>query len=204
MPPRFNSTPFAGRGWPTLFTFIPAMMGWVTLSYIAQTGALSGRISLSTAQHSWFARFLEGCHKRIGNVICPDKAIHTVLIKAYLELLCKDLRKAIGKEDLVAQKEILLFRCLLVAGFFGSLRGEELNRVDLAMLGEHWEAVNLATPKFVPIYLCGKLKNKNLLQAFFHPLAQVTKGGIEIKFWFEEVLALSGSNPCGSLFKGKK
>ena len=83
----------------------------------------------------WFERFMLGCHKRMGDVTCQDRAltIHEALaIQALLEQDWKDVSACAPSSARSAKQfEIALMGMAVTNGFSAALRGEEIPKSDL-------------------------------------------------------------------------
>ena len=78
---------------------------------------------------------------------------------------------------------------MILAGYFGGLRGEEINKVDLGVTRKHWEeATRHVCHPHVPLMLTGKLKKQKGLKLFSQPLASVTRDGRKIERWFYQMM----------------
>ena len=171
------------------------------LSLVGTEGSMM--VSNSATNKPWFKRFMLGCHRRMGDVWLPDQPITMKIMRACLDLL-EGYWKAFER-DPIGQKKSALSACMLLAGFYGGLRGEEINRVDLGGMKKFWsEGMNGERDrKHVPLVLSGRFKNKVGLKFFTQPLAPVTKAGVDIAKWFSrgiDVLEREGSIK-GPLFR---
>lgn len=80
---------------------------------------------------------------------------------------------------------------MLVSGFAGGLRGEELlPQIDVGFMIKHWSEGedHPRHQKHVPLVLVGRFKNLVGEKLFFQPLAETTDSGIQIKAWLKRAL----------------
>ena len=155
-------------------------------SFMGGEGSLM--VTNSSTNKPWFKRFMLGCHRRMGDVWLPDKPITMSIIEVCLSELENKWDSLKG--DTIGQKKASLVACILLAGFYGGLRGEEINRVDIGGMKKYWaEGMNeTKSRKHVPLVLTGTFKQKVGLKFFTQPLAPVTKSGINIAKWFSRAL----------------
>ena len=95
--------------------------------------------------------------------------------------------------------------CIVLAGYFASLRGEEINRVDLGAMLKYWaEATENENHPHVALMLSGTFKGVTGVKYFCQPLALQTDSGRDIGLWFSRLLEIrkgEGSS-SGPLFVG--
>jgi hypothetical protein len=164
----------------------------------------------STLSHAvtntpWFRRFIRGCHRRMGDVWLPDRPVLIPEIRAALELLEEDW--AACTDDPVGQIAAGLTACLIIAGFFAALRGEEIVRVDAGAMLHHWaESYNFQEAPHVPLMLVGRFKREIGEKVFTQPLAHKSKSGVTIMVWFWRTLGLlkTHGRGAGPLFRNEK
>eukprot|EP00978_Attheya_sp_CCMP212_P016777 scaffold44249_cov48-Attheya_sp.AAC.1 len=84
----------------------------------------------------WFKRFMQGAHRRMGDVWIPDRALTIDKLLKCLELLEEDWQEY--THDAEAQLQIGLLASALCVGFSGGLRGEEMPRADLGRIRDNW------------------------------------------------------------------
>ena len=164
----------------------------------------------STLSHAvtntpWFRRFIRGCHRRMGDVWLPDRPVLIPEIRAALELLEEDWETCLS--DPGGQIAAGLTACLIIAGFFAALRGEEIVRIDAGSMIHHWdESFHYLEAPHVPLMLVGRFKNETGEKVFTQPLAHVSKSGVTIMIWFWRTLGLLRANGKGSgpLFRNEK
>ena len=82
---------------------------------------------------------------------------------------------------------------ILVGGFLGGLRGEELPKLELGAIRKHWdEAIQHNTPH-VPLVLAGRFKMSDGEKLFFLPLACQSTSGIHNRLWTHRLLEAYGA-----------
>ena len=155
-------------------------------SFMGGEGSLTA--SNASTNKPWFKRFMLGCHRRMGDVWLPDQPITMNIMEVCLSELEKKWDLSNG--DSIGQKKASVVACILLAGFYGGLRGEEINRVDYGGIQKYW-IEGMTGPKgrkHMPLVLTGTFKQKIGLKFFTQPLAPVTKAGINIAKWFKRAL----------------
>jgi hypothetical protein len=99
----------------------------------------------------WFRHFMMGCHWRMGDIWIPDRAITLEeILHSYL-LLEEDWLKFAGDHDMRLQTALTAM--ILVGGFSGGLRGEELPKLELGAICKHWDEAIQHTMPHVPLVL---------------------------------------------------
>ena len=160
----------------------------------AGTGA---RITHSVTNSFWFNRFMQGCHRRMGDVWLPDKAVSRYVMRASFELL-EEAWAEFGHDPYYLLR-ISKTACILIAGYFAALRGEEIGKASLDRILEYWEeSTSHPVHPYVPFTLVGRFKGVDGLKLFVQPLAAVTEDNCQIGLWFRRYLYLliKRENPC--------
>jgi hypothetical protein len=89
----------------------------------------------NTSMHSpWSGRFIVYCHVRMGDDTRQDKVFSIELILAMQKLLEEDLLQCQSMESML---NVSLHGVLLIAGFCGGTRGEELPLLSLDMTDKY-------------------------------------------------------------------
>lgn len=169
--------------------FVHTTPGGVGLSTVGASDTGGHTFTNSPTNSLWFRRFLLGCHKRMGDVWIPDRAITVDELHVALEIL----EEKWGRTDLDfgERLEVALTGALLVIGFTAALRGEEMPQIDLGPMYKYWEEGDRHPRlKHVPLVLLGRFKQTIGEKLYFQPLAQVTNSGIQVKQWVGRVLFL--------------
>ena len=127
----------------------------------------------------------------MGDIWLPDKAVSRYVIDGSFWLLGRDWSDIWehDKNDVFALRRVATAACVILAGYFGGLRGDEINRVDLGVTRKHWEEAtrHVGHPN-VPLMLTGKFKKQKGLKLFSQPLASVTRDGRKIELWFYQMM----------------
>lgn len=156
--------------------------GGVSGSFLSGGGMQSGFITTSSGHHFWFRRFMEGCHRRMGDVWLPNAPITKEIISKALLIL----KEEIG-DGHTPPPEVTA--CMLIAGFYGGLRGEEINRLHMKPLVDNWEKATNGKHPYIPLAIVGRLKGGDRERRIInHPLACKTKSGSDLKFWFQRLV----------------
>jgi hypothetical protein len=131
---------------------------------------------------------MTGCHQQMGDVWMPDRATTLEeVLHAYM-LLEEDWTKY--NDDKVMQLQMALTAMIFIGGFSGALREEELPKLELGAIRNHWqEAVHHVNTLHVPLVLfSGQFKLMDGEKLFFLPLACRSSAGIEIRMWTQRVI----------------
>ena len=120
----------------------------------------------------------------------PDHPLTKELLDACFQLL--DAKWEVFEGDHVGRKNTALLACMLISGYYGALRGEEVNRVELGGINKYWdEAISRSDDKkHVPLVLGGTFKRETGMKFFTQPLAYTTKSGRCLGEWFERIRKL--------------
>jgi hypothetical protein len=166
---------------------LPEGTGWTTIADGRGTTTFTG----SPTYSYWFRRFMSGCHRRMGDTWMPDRATTLDEIHHFFKLLEEDW-KTFG-DDLSMQLQTALTGMILVGGFSGALRGEELPKLELGAIRKHWEeAVCHPRVPHVPLVLSGRFKTTEGEKLFFLPLACRSESGIDNRLWTHRLLETYG------------
>jgi len=161
--------------------------GQVTLTLGGDRG---GSYQTSSPTNSnWFRRFMNGCHRRMGDVWIPDRALPLDEVLAALAI-CEDDWGAYGNQPEMLLP-IALTATLLVTGVGAGLRGEEIPRIDIKGMREHWhEGTTYQRQPHVPLVLVGRFKQVLGEKRYIQPLAVKSKSGIDYKKWIHRTLSV--------------
>jgi hypothetical protein len=122
----------------------------------------------------------------MGDTWIPDRAITLEEILHCYILLEEDWSKFAEDRDMRLQTTLTAM--MLVGGFSGGLRGEELPKLELGAIRRHWEeGIQHKTPH-VPLVLAGRFKMSNGEKLFFLPLACRSTSGIDNRLWTHRLL----------------
>ena len=131
---------------------------------------------------------MKGMHKRMGDVWIPDRAITIGEVLAAFKILEEDWKQTVEIGDLKGMQRASLSAIIVIAGFFGGLRGEEITRMDLGLIRKYWEEATQSDCPHVPMMLQGRFKKETGDKVFCQPLAVKTQSGIPILTWFARTL----------------
>lgn len=133
----------------------------------------------------FFEAFVRGCHKRMGDIVKPDRALALDVLHCIMRFLEKDWEKARPEGRFKLAKEASFY----LIGFCGALRGEEIPMADLNGLMKHWDtAMSHPTRPHVPLALMGRFKNEIGEKYHYMPLASTTKSGLQVGLWIGRLL----------------
>jgi hypothetical protein len=174
-----------------LANFIHTIPGGRGATLFMTDDGTGGTLSNSPTNTEWFRRFMKGCHKRMGDVWVPDRALTVKELTCALSLLQEDW--ITFRNDIQGKKETCLMASTLISGFFAALRGEEIVRVDLGAMRKHWnEGVNHPEEPHVPLMLAGRFKREVGEKLFCQPLGMESKSQVLIALWFHRALDVLG------------
>ena len=101
------------------------------MNFVSSEGK-SARVSNAASICVWFQKFMQGMHCRMGDVWLLNQAMNQ-----YKLSVCMDMLEARWEEahrtviDCFDMKRAATTACIVLDGYFASLWGEEINRVDL-------------------------------------------------------------------------
>jgi hypothetical protein len=110
----------------------------------------------------------------MGDVWMPDRPVTIQELMRSLELLDEDWR--LFEKDPEGQLREGQWRAaataiMMISGFFGALRGEEVVRADLGAIRKYWdEAVAWEGAEHIPLMLAGRFKREIGEKLFCQPL----------------------------------
>ena len=170
--------------------FIHTTPGGMGDMFISGEGSVSG-VTRSPTNTMWFKRFMQGCHRRMGDVWCPDRPIRMAEALACQKLLEQDWMTF--ERDAEARLRTALTGVLITSGLGGGLRGEEITRIDLGVIRKHWDdAMNHSEAPHVPLGMVGRFKRKVGEKMFIQPLALKSDSGLEYRLWMFRALTEYG------------
>jgi hypothetical protein len=134
---------------------------------------------------TFYELFSRGCHKRMGDIIKPDRALSLSVLHHVLGQVEKDW----GAAGLGEKYKYALEAAFYLISYCGALRGEEVPMTDLNSVFKHWEEGNLnGARKHVAIGLMGRFKNQVGEKYHFIPLAAETRSGLKVRVWIGRLL----------------
>jgi hypothetical protein len=139
-------------------------------------------VTVSPTNSDWFKRFMRGCHRRMGDVWIPDRALTIRELLCCQTLLENDWE--LFKGDAHGKLKMALTAVSLIGGFTAALRGEEIVRMDLGAIRKHWnESMEHPDAPHVPLMLAGRFKREVGEKLFCQPLSLESKSGLKIRLW---------------------
>lgn len=155
------------------------------------TGENGGRFFTDSNMFGfWFKRFIEGCHRRMGDNIKLDRAVTIDEMLSIQEMLEEDWITAPDTESpLNTMERVAGMAVMFLVGFGGGLRGEEIVKADLATSRDYLSQ-SLSHVRFphVTLGLKGRVKGETKIRCHLLPLALRTHSGLEIGKWFQRLL----------------
>ena len=128
----------------------------------------------------------------MGDTVQPDKAVSRYVIGECFEL--GELIWNSNEFDPYTRRQIARTMCIIITGYYGGLRGEEISKADQGVMAEHFnQAVSRIEYPFVPLMMLGRFKRQIGEKKFFQPLATKTRDGRD-RFMH---LVLSTNEPSG-------
>ena len=148
----------------------------------------TSKMSISTCETDglFFEKFTRGCHKRMGDIVKPDRALSVDILVEIFSLLEMDWGKTLSAKD---RWELALEGCFYVISFVCALRGEEVPLVNLAGIREHLVESDAHKIPHVVVALLGRFKNEHG-DSNYHllPIVNVTRSGLEPRRWIERAV----------------
>jgi hypothetical protein len=146
----------------------------------------------------WFEKFMRGCHKRMGEIIKPDRALSTAILLEILNLLDTEWDNHPNKRFQLASEG-----AFYVIAFCCALRGEEVPLADLSGTLKHWSRSTLSNPAHIVVALLGRFKGEIGENYHLLPIVTKTASGIDNIKWIGRLLnEYTVKNICsGPLFR---
>jgi hypothetical protein len=149
-----------------------------------QAGKEYRRISQDPCSALWFARFSEGCKKRMGQDWRPDQAVMSELM---VELL-----RAVESRMRGSKSESEVIQWTLAGGYFAlcfvaSLRGSEGLLLDVEALLEKADT----SESYVIFPLLGRVKGESHSRHHLLASVNVTASGIQVRTWHGRITYMS-------------
>jgi hypothetical protein len=155
------------------------------------------------ATHSfWFSRFMNGLHKRVGEVRHQDEPITIDVLHALESILEREWMQAVGHE---AKRRVADMGAWFIVGFCSGLRGEEMLLIELSGTNLSLQFLSDATcPHFI-VVVSGRTKGVQLNGTKFGiPIAATTEGtNLQPGKWIKRLcdLRIRGGDTRGRLFR---
>ncbi|KAL7579188.1 hypothetical protein ACA910_011359 [Epithemia clementina (nom. ined.)] len=91
---------------------------------VLSNGCKSTRITLSPANSLWFQRFMEGCHKHMGDVSIPDAALSIDTLLELEQVMDKIWVESQAVSDLEMMHKTATIGCAVYLWIFGKFTGQ--------------------------------------------------------------------------------
>jgi hypothetical protein len=131
----------------------------------------------------WFEKFMKGCHKRMGEIVKPDRALSSIILLEILKLLELDWANHPENHYKLASEG-----AFYVISFSCALRGEEVPLTDLCGILKHWVKGCSSDPPRIIIALLGRFKGELGENYHLLPIVTQTRSGINNKIWVGRLL----------------
>jgi hypothetical protein len=131
----------------------------------------------------WFEKFMRGCHKCMGDIIKPDRALSTAILLEILSILNSE-----WNEWPDHKLELAVEGAFYVIAFCCALQGEELPLVDLHGITKHWLQSTTSEPPHIVIAILGRFKGELGENYHLLPIVTITSSGIDNKLWIGRLL----------------
>ncbi len=132
----------------------------------------------------FFGRFVQGMHKRMGDIVQPDRAISHDIMLELMSLVEEEWSRITSRNKL----QVALEGAFYVIAFTLGLRGEEVPLIEIRGIRSHWEkGLDHPTPHVV-IALLGRFKNEIGESYHLMPVLASTPGGLHPSRWVRRVL----------------
>jgi hypothetical protein len=161
-------------------------------------------VTKASTQKFGFSRFMEGLHKRVGEIRMPDKILTTEEIHAIDRTLEREFAHARAKED---QKRISELGTWFSGGMCTGLRGEEMLLIDLygtAKSVKQFMKEGVEDPHFKFVILGHTKGVQENGHKFAMPCVRVTQGAhLRPGIWLERLIKVKEElgQTNGKLFK---
>jgi hypothetical protein len=140
-------------------------------------------ISTCPTDSLFFEKFTKGCHKRMGDIVKPDRALDVNILVEIFNFMESEWGKTMTEKD---WWELALEGCFYLISFVCALRGEEVPLTNLAGIRQHLVESGENIIPHVVVALLGRFKNKHG-DSNYHllPIVNVTRSGLEPRKWIE-------------------
>lgn len=151
----------------------------------------------------FFERFIRGVHKRMGDIVKPDRALSLVLMHELMGQLEMEWGEAGANE----KYEVAIEGAFYIISFCGGLRGEEVPLTNITGMRKWWSAgEDEGVTPHVVVALLGRFKNEVGEKYHLKPFATVTRSGLKPRLWIGRALEESQLKGflSGPLFRDTK
>ena len=168
------------------FIFFHSIPGGMGEMFLAHESSIAG-MTRSPTNSPWFKRFMQGCHRRMGDVWSPDRPVTMPEALEIQRVLEKDWKTF--ERDPEGRLKTALTGVLVTAGLGGGMRGEEINRIDVGIVRKHWdEGRTHPEAPHVPLGMVGRFKRTVGEKKYVQPLAIRSESGLEYRLWMYRML----------------
>ena len=146
----------------------------------------------------WFERFVRGMHSRMGDIRKPDAAISNLTMHAVMDRVEADFIDADSENE-----RRYLARCGLyfMAGYLGSLRGEEIPRILLKYFLELNEESLGSRTRHCVLPLYGNFKNDGgISRCYLFRIVCQSKTGFNMEKWVRRAMEYESESKTAFLF----
>lgn len=133
----------------------------------------------------FFERFVKGMHKRMGEIVKPDRALSLVILKE----ICSQLEDEWLEPD-SDKWEIAMEGAFYLIAYCCALRGEEMQMTDLYGILRHWDEGDRCELKHVVVALLGRFKGETGENYHLLCIADVTSHGLEPRKWIGRLVSM--------------
>lgn len=154
----------------------------------------------------WYERFNKGLHSRMGDDRRPDMAICSDLMKEIMDIVNADY---VDAESPLRKRYLARAGMFFIGGYFGSLRGEEVNRVlRKYFITLNKESMNMRKTPHVVLPLFGNFKGEHgIPRCYLRRIVSQSKSGLDAEVWAKRVIKFEEQSNTMYLFAaydGKK
>jgi hypothetical protein len=136
--------------------------------------------------HDWFDRFMRGMHNHMGDNVQQDLCLTADIMVKLMERLELEWKVTEnGGEERLWITQLGVF-CL--AGYARALRGEEITKIELGGVRQHFMDDGTSATPHVMFTLVGRFKGEQGERHLFMPVAAITGSGLEVRKWTERLL----------------
>lgn len=142
------------------------------------------RIATDPCASLWFSRFSSGCKQRMGQDVRTNRGLSVPLMHKLLDQCLQNAKSVKTYEEAHIWG---ICGSYYASCYVASLRGPEGRLMDLGGLIEYKDA----QPGTTVWALRGKIKGEHQSRTHLLPCVEVTKSGINVKFWRDLVIEIN-------------
>ena len=149
----------------------------------------------------WFERFNKGLHSRMGDDRRPDMAICSELMKEIMSIVNADY---VDAESDLRKRYLARAGLFFIGGYFGSLRGEEVNRVlRKYFISLNKESLKMKKTPHAVLPLFGNFKGEHgIPRCYLRRIVSQSKSGLNAETWINRVIEFEQHSNTMYLFAG--